>query len=540
MLPHSLPAAIESTLRDAGFSATEILIIRKMLEHDALTLRELAMKTGKSTGVLDQAIKHLITRKIIERVVINSVPKYALKSLRAIGTWLREDMTEKQASLRRRHDNMEKFLSSLSLDRHRPDMEYFEGRAGIQEAYDRLLATRAEFLTRSNPTTLVEEDPLREMRVQLFRRRQVHHVFQRVLSPDTHFARRHQSRDHFEYRSTQLLPPVHTSSQMEVTIAGDLICCIDVQEERACIIRYPELAKDEKERFEREWAEARELAKRDKATTEQQAPAISACTSTLSNFRSILLKSSTFYLLAIYALISVMISLYLYARAQETSLQRIRETVVSIASVGALQIQSSELAELQTKNDSIKPVYEKIIMQLREIRQQNPNVIYAYIIRPTINPLEFIFIADADADPNNTEATADTNRDGYINDADQIGTLGLSYNVSGKDVLESGEYQRPIANRKPYSDQWGSFITGYAPIKDLQGNIQGILAVDMWASKIQEFTAEAFSPIIFSIIVFGSFLLLRFWAINKSVLSELKKIWNSWLRKHDKKDLNTR
>jgi hypothetical protein len=49
-----IPAAVEATMLDAGFSPTEILILRRLLEDDALTLREIAARSGKSTGVLDQ------------------------------------------------------------------------------------------------------------------------------------------------------------------------------------------------------------------------------------------------------------------------------------------------------------------------------------------------------------------------------------------------------------------------------------------------------------------------------------------------------
>ncbi|HVW66637.1 MAG TPA: hypothetical protein VHA78_02805 [Candidatus Peribacteraceae bacterium] len=48
----SLPSSIEVYLEEAGFSGTEILILKKLLEEDALTLRELAAKTGKRTNTL--------------------------------------------------------------------------------------------------------------------------------------------------------------------------------------------------------------------------------------------------------------------------------------------------------------------------------------------------------------------------------------------------------------------------------------------------------------------------------------------------------
>jgi len=58
-----LPASIEAYLEEAGFSATEMLIVRQLLDHGATTLREIAVKTGKSTGVLDQAMRKLLSNQ---------------------------------------------------------------------------------------------------------------------------------------------------------------------------------------------------------------------------------------------------------------------------------------------------------------------------------------------------------------------------------------------------------------------------------------------------------------------------------------------
>ncbi len=52
---HVLPASVEATLQDLGFSNTELLIIRHLSDGTPQTLRELASVTGKSTGVLDSA-----------------------------------------------------------------------------------------------------------------------------------------------------------------------------------------------------------------------------------------------------------------------------------------------------------------------------------------------------------------------------------------------------------------------------------------------------------------------------------------------------
>lgn len=99
----TLPASIESSLLEVGFTATELLILNRLLDEDAVTLRQLALKTGKSTGVLDQAMKKLMKKGIISREEINGMPKYTLGSLQSVVSWMDKDLKEKHEQLKRRN-----------------------------------------------------------------------------------------------------------------------------------------------------------------------------------------------------------------------------------------------------------------------------------------------------------------------------------------------------------------------------------------------------------------------------------------------------
>jgi hypothetical protein len=54
---NTLPSSIESYLEEAGFTVLEVLILKRLLEEEALTVREIASKTGKSSGAIDQAMR---------------------------------------------------------------------------------------------------------------------------------------------------------------------------------------------------------------------------------------------------------------------------------------------------------------------------------------------------------------------------------------------------------------------------------------------------------------------------------------------------
>lgn len=251
----TLPISIETYLKEAGFSQTEMLILRKLLEEDSLTIRELGNKMGKSVGLLDQAVKKLMSKKIVRREHINGQPKYLIDSLDAIVKWVRLDMEERKHVLERRHENFSQFIATLKVDKKRPDMEHFSGLEGIKQAYDKLIASGEELLTFTPVLTLVEDDPLRAHRVDLFRRRQVRKIFQRVLAVDSPLARRFQSRDPFEYRQTLLVPESTLPLTFEKTIVGDTIAYIDLKTENACFLKYSDLAKSESAGFNALWAQ---------------------------------------------------------------------------------------------------------------------------------------------------------------------------------------------------------------------------------------------------------------------------------------------
>ncbi len=251
----TLPSGIESYLQEVGFTLTEMLVVRKLLECNSLTLRELALKTGKSTGILDQAAKKLSQKKIVQKRCVNDQPRYFLTSLDAIINFVRQGVSERREMLERKHQNFQEFITSLQVDTARPHMEYFDGPVGIAKAYEALLEIREEFLTIA-PCLCSTEDPLKTIRDRCINRRKAYRTKQRVIAPDTALSRALQFRDGCEFRETRLVDGDDCPISFEKTIVGDTIACIDCETMHASFIRYPLLAKAEKHAFELLWKSA--------------------------------------------------------------------------------------------------------------------------------------------------------------------------------------------------------------------------------------------------------------------------------------------
>ncbi|MFH1670816.1 MAG: hypothetical protein ABIA92_04500, partial [Patescibacteria group bacterium] len=288
---NSLPNSVEAYLIEGGFNPTEIMVLRKLMEGSAMTLRELASKTGKSTGVLDQATRKLITKGIVSRGIINDTTKYTVGSLGAIQAWMKEDMEKKHKELHRKEQDFESFISALKVDQARPEMEHFDGQEGIIKAYGKLLTLAQKELLFYVPVSCREEDdPLRDFRVQHFRQRHKRSLFSRVLAPDTHLGKRYQSRDPFEYRKTVLVPEAQFPVTFEKVIAGDTVVCFNHEDQSACFLRYPELAQSERAMFEMMWEREAENGKRETENVEEEKDKVSLSTVTMSAIRDFFLS----------------------------------------------------------------------------------------------------------------------------------------------------------------------------------------------------------------------------------------------------------
>ena len=527
----ALPTSIEAALQDAGFTTTEILVLRKLMEEEGLTLRELASKTGKSTGVLDQASKKLVRKGIIHRQDFNGVTKFVLHSISAISDWMARDMREKREMLSRRFENFESFIATVELDKKRPEMEFFDGEEGIKKAYNKLLSFgRKELLHYTPVLWTAEEDPLRDFRVQFFRERRSKGVFSRVIAHNTPLGRRYVSRDPFEYRKTLLVEESEHPFAFEKIIVNGVVACINLQEQRACFIRFPEFAESERMIFESLWA--LETAKQKGAATPDPIPSkdaeqrVSISTKTFSAFREFFLSKKSLVTFAIFGVVAALITGGLYMRTSQLNLQRMKDQVKAIASTAAFQFDARDLDKLRVESDWKRPEWAKVVNQLREIRQSNEDIKFAYIFRKSFtDPKKIEFVADShsinpfvnsDSDPSND---IDFSGDGKIDEADELSWPGQEYKDATPVIFEA--FNGPVTDDSAFTDQWGTVIAGHAPIKNAKGEAVAVVGIDMEYSQLAKFNAQTFTPILYFLGFFLLFIFIRLFAFNRSLFKEL-------------------
>lgn len=512
-----LPSSIESYLREAGFSPTEVLVMQRLLQEDALTLRELAAKTGKSTGVLDQAIKKLLGKKILTRDAINGQAKYTLNSLQPILDWMEKDRKRKHEFLERRHQNFESFVATLTLNKHRPEMQHFEGWDGLKKAYALLLEPQQEMLEYDPVLFKAEEDPLRDFKVEYFRERRRRDMFSRILAPDTSLGRRFRSRDPFEFRKSQLIAPEEFPIHFHKIIVNGMVACIDYHHQRAVFIRFPDLATSERAMFEKVWNDTQKASPAPAASPPAASPAVPFATRLFSALREFFLGKASIPMFIIFAIVSAGITFGAYRSMHNANLARLKERVMAIATTGALQFDAQDIAAIHTPEDMAKPEYTRLVTTLNDIRGHNTDIQFAYIMRGTEDIGTMLFVADADA--TGPDMHMDLNEDGLIDEADEVSLPGDIYTDHEPHIGEGLE--KPIVTVG--TDKWGRFVSGDAPIRDENGKAVAMLGIDVFASKADELINTSFLALGF-LVLWTCLLLVFFVSRNTSLMHEARRL----------------
>lgn len=216
--------------------------------------------------------------------------------------------------------------------------------------------------------------------------------------------------------------------------------------------------------------------------------------------------------------IALTTSWILYNHTVSLLTKNLLQSEMSIARTAAATFNPQDLQALRVESDYKKPEWAKVVKQLVKIRENNSEVVFAYILRKSDDdPNAMFFISDADSlDP---YAKKDLNADGVIDDADALTPPGTLYDDVPKEAFEA--YQGPT-NSDLYEDQWGLLLSGYAPIKDDAGKTVAVIAVDIRAGNFYAITRQTFIPFLIFIFILISLLI--------ALAASLIFIWNKRLK----------
>jgi PAS domain S-box-containing protein len=140
----------------------------------------------------------------------------------------------------------------------------------------------------------------------------------------------------------------------------------------------------------------------------------------------------------------------------------VQDKLMSVASITASQIEADAFAQIRA-GDEDTPEFIRVRDQLRSMKEATTGIRYIYTMRKNGDVIAFVVDADFGSDPDAP----------HIDDP---------YPEAEPEMYAG--FIAPSANREFTTDEWGTVLSGFSPIRDRAGNVVGIVGVDMDSSVV--------------------------------------------------------
>ncbi len=196
----------------------------------------------------------------------------------------------------------------------------------------------------------------------------------------------------------------------------------------------------------------------------------------------------------------------LYFGARDRIRQSVRRRLHDIVAIAAQRIDGDLHTTLTDPEQEGNEAYRQIKRTLQEIRDIDSDLYYVYTVRVNVEG-DIWFVVDAEEDPDEISHLGD-----IYDDASEL----LRTNIATLD--------RPIVEESFYTDKWGTWLTGYAPIRNAEGERVAVLGIDINADQVRAYERQLLFR---ALIVLGFALpvaLLLGWIIGRRIATPIAQL----------------
>lgn len=164
-------------------------------------------------------------------------------------------------------------------------------------------------------------------------------------------------------------------------------------------------------------------------------------------------------------LVSGSVGTFFYVRALDNLMRSLQSRLQNSAALLSQSIDARALDVIQSGDDTHLDIYNETLNKMRRVRRTNPDIEYLYIMRRDNGDVHFVIDSDE------TDAQA---MPGEVYE-DVIPELLLGFH-------------EPSVDEDLYEDEWGVFLSGYAPVRHGEGRY--LVGIDMRADEVMNKLAE--------------------------------------------------
>jgi methyl-accepting chemotaxis protein len=164
------------------------------------------------------------------------------------------------------------------------------------------------------------------------------------------------------------------------------------------------------------------------------------------------------HLLAVF-LVSGSVGTFFYVNAMDSLMRSLRSRLQNSAALLSHAIDARTLEGIRGPDDTAQDAYRATLETLRRMRRSNPDIAFLYVMRRDDD--RTVFVVDSDE----TERQAPP---------------GQVYE-DAPPTMQQG-FHSPAVDDQLYRDEWGVFLSGYAPLRHGEGRY--LIGIDMNASEV--------------------------------------------------------
>jgi HAMP domain-containing protein len=166
------------------------------------------------------------------------------------------------------------------------------------------------------------------------------------------------------------------------------------------------------------------------------------------------------HMLAVF-LVSGSVGTFFYVRAMDNLMRSLQSRLLNSAALLSQTIDAADLHGIQSADDRGQAAYLDALEKVRRVRRTNPDIAFLYVMRRADDGT-VQFVVDSDE----TEAQA---------------VPGQVYDDVVPEMLEG--FHLPVVDKELYEDEWGIFLSGYAPLRNGEGRY--LVGIDMRADEVR-------------------------------------------------------
>lgn len=160
-------------------------------------------------------------------------------------------------------------------------------------------------------------------------------------------------------------------------------------------------------------------------------------------------------------LVSGSVGTFFYVRAMDNLMKSLQSRLQNSAALLSQTIDAQDLAEIRAAEDVRLESYRLALEKVRRVRRANPDIAFLYVMRRAEDG-SVHFVVDSDE----TDAQAQP---------------GEVYEDVIPELLSG--FHQPVVDQEPYEDDWGIFLSGYAPLRNGEGRY--LVGIDMRADEVR-------------------------------------------------------